>query len=350
MINKTLIFVSKKSQLAQALKLCDKLLLYGKTPFILTKYNFPVASQRYPVKHFRFYEKFFNVNFRNIKENAYDLFRFLSGEKISNDLTLRELTKYKGISLWDFSVEHISLKFQAILYEFNMLEAVLNFERPSTVIIISKHSDIEKLFALICEGKQIPFLIHNKTNSRKQNLNRIFKRLIFFTKRTKRFIRSLFYFGSNLIKIRGMRNKCKVIFFTSVKRYLNSIFPIIYKYKTNNGLIINSFPCSSKEIKKLGMPYMEFEGYKLYSVFDKCACRLLKKIYNSVNNSDFLNKAVYKGVPIGYVLRDIFKDLVFEVFYHNIQKIDIIRKILERHKPEVIVVIHYAVDISPAKG
>lgn len=345
-MHKTLIFVYKKSQLTQALHLYDKLSRQEKNTLVLTKYNSVADSQIYPVKDFKFYEKFSKLNFRNMREEAYDLFLFLPREKISDKLTFKELTKYKDISLWDLSIDYTLPRLQSVFYEFNMLEEALNFERPSAVIIMSENSNLEKLFALICKERQIPISIHNKTNSSRQNIYKVFKRFIFFIKKIKRFIKSLFYFSVNMIKTRRNDRKYKIIFFASVKRSLSSILPIIYKYDASERLVISTFSCSSKKFKELKIPYMDFYGYKLYGVFDRYAQRLLKEIYRSVYNRDFLNKVTYREVSIGAMLNDIFEELVFEIFYHNIQKVDIVREILVQHKPEAIVVIDYSVDIA----
>lgn len=348
MAYKTLIFVSKKSQFNQALKLYNSLFSNGENALILTRYIFSdfFLKQRYPIKDFQFYEKYLQISFQVIAQEAYGLFNSLAEEKAHNNLTLRELTKYKDISLWDLSVEDISLRFQKILYEFNMLEAVLNFERPSKIIVISEDSDLKQLLISICKERQIHFSIYNNAGKKNQNISKVFKRMVFLLKKVKRFKKSLFYFGVNLIKAREGSQKYKVIFFSSVERYLGSILPVIYKYDINERLIINTFPCSSKRFKALRIPYMDFDGYKLYSIYDKYAQRLLKEIYNSVHSNDFLNKIMYKKVSIGGILNDMLEELIFETFYHNIQKVDIIREILRQHKPRAIVVIHYSVDIA----
>ena len=340
-MRKALIFVYKKYQLVQALNLCDELSRDGKLPQILTKDSFAADSRQYPVKDFTFYEKSARLNFYSMREEAYGLFMSLPGEKISGDLSFRELAKYKDISLWDLSVDYITPRLQAILYEFNILEAVLNFERPSEVVIISEDSNLERLLVLVCKEKHIPVSICNKTNNRRPGINKA----VLLIKRTKRFMKGLVYFSFNMIKS-GRDKRYKIIFFPSVNRSLCSILPIIQKYDVNERLVINTFPCSSKKFKELGIPYREFWGYKWYAILDRNAHRLLKEIYDSARHSFFLNKVMYKGVSIGCMLEDMFEELVFDIFYHNIQKVDIVREILTRHKPEVVIVIHYSVDIA----
>lgn len=345
-MNKSLIFICEKSQLIQALNLEKKLSFEGKKTSLLTKRNFANNGKTYPVRDFKFYERTAKFNFHDMRKEAYGLFMSLGQKKISDKATLKKMTEYKGVSLWDMSVDYITPRLQSVLYEFNMLAYILTVEMPSQVIVINNEAGSEKLIELLCAQKNIPFSVHNKEEPKKQNIGGLSKKAVLLLKRIKRFSKSLFYLSLNTIKFRQKSKKYKVVFFPSVERYLCSVLPVIHKYNADERLVVSTFSCSSNKLKECGIDYRELWGYRLYDVFNKPVQNLLKEIYGLVSSDDFLSKIVYRNVLIGCMLNEIFEELIFEIFYHNVQKINIISNVLEQHKPETVVVIHYCVDVS----
>lgn len=342
----SIILAVNRAELPAALELYDKLNSIGKKALILTKDNTIASDKKFPVRSFQSYRNHFHFTYSNLMREAHGLLSSLAKEEVDKNLTLRELTKYKEVSLWDLSVQDIVSEFLPILYDLNTAETVLNFEKPREVHIINGVNNLEKIFGLVCKKKEIPFFIHKTANMRTFNLNKLFWKFIIFAKKIKRLLANLRFLFSNLIKSRNLNKKYKIVFFGSVERYLASILPVIFKYNNEERLVINIFSSSTKKLKELEIPYMDFYGYKPYGLINKDARNLLGKIQDAINkNNSFYDKLLFKEVAIGSILRNLFEKLIYEVFPHNMQKVDIARKILLSYRPEIVVVINSSVDI-----
>jgi len=343
----SIILVVNRAELSRALDLYNKLISIGKKALILTKDNIIVSDKKVSVRSFLSYRDSFKFAYSNLTQEVDDLFSSLAKQEVSKNLSLRELTKYKGVSLWDLSAQDILPELLLILHDLNILEAVLNFERPGEVYVINGVNNLGKVLELICKKRQIPFFIHKAANRRVLNLNKFFCKFIIFAKKIKRLLANLHFLFANLTKSKNLNKEYKVIFFTSLRRYLASILPITFKYNNEERLVINAFPSSSNELKEAKIPYMDFYGYKPYSLFNNRDARnLLRRIRNTINkNSLFCGKLLYKEVAIGTMVRSLFEKLIYEVFPHNMQKVDIARKILLSYRPEVIVAINSSIDI-----
>ncbi len=341
----SIILVINKQGLKTAFNIYNSLSRTGKNPLLLTTDDFSVPDKIYSVRRLQFYRDSSQIDYFKIKQEASDIFFSLGNKEISGSLTLRNLTMYKGVSLWDLSVRNVFADLLSILYDFNMAEAALDFEKPSEVHIINNGDNLAKIFELIAKKRQIHLFIHSMPGRRMLCINKFCYMPVFFARKIKRFFVSVYFLVNNLIKSGKLKKKYKVIFFTPVKRAFDSMLPVILKYNSEERLVIDSFlsGCSEK-MKENGIFYTDFLGYKLYSLFDGPALKNIRKMINK--NKNFYRELSYKGVPIGVMLDRTFDKLAGEIFFNNMENIDIIKKIFASHKTEAIVVVYYSVDIA----
>ena len=217
----SIIFLSDKRYLNSALELCDTLVQAGKKVLILADDNCDVAAKKYSIRRFEYYYDIFPKDYSTLRQDASALFDLLAEEEIYDGATLRELTKYNGVSLLDLSAKYIFSKLLPVLYYFNMLEAIVGFEKPSEAHIINGTSNSEKIFELICEKKQLPSFIH-KTPCRQKNacLKRCLKGAFAYVKQLKRFIVSLRCLLKNLLKFGRLTGDIKLYFSLRLKGIL----------------------------------------------------------------------------------------------------------------------------------
>lgn len=342
----SIILVNSKAELNIVFDLYNELMHIGKKVLIVTTDNVNVSDKRYFIRGFQYYQNFFPSNSFDIEQKASDLFYSLAKEEVSNNLSLQKLTMYKGVSLWELSVHYVFVELFLILSNFNMLEAVLNTEEPSEVYVINDINRLKEMLGLLCKERKISFFVRNKTNKRILDVKKFFCKFIVLARKIKRFFVSLRFLFSRLIKFKNLNKKYKVIFFSSVGRYLNSILPVMLKYNNEQRLVVDPSLGSSKTLKEFGIDYMDFYGYSLYDPFNLQTRGLLKRIQDTINKNAFFDRKVqYKGVYIGRLLVDTFERLICEIFPDNIQKINAIRRITSLHRPEVVAVINYSPDI-----
>lgn len=340
----SIIFPVNKQGMRIALDLYDEFSCKGKMPLLLTMDNEPVPDKRYSRRMFQSYRGLLQSDYCKIRQEIGDIFRSLGEKKVSGNLTLRELTMYKGVSLWDLSVQHVFAELLPALYNFNVIEAVLDFEKPSEIHIIGNSDNIAGVSKLISEKKQIRFFTHEIPVNSIGCISKFFRSFVIFAKKIKRFLVSFYFLIRNLIKSWKLNKKYKVIFFTPVKRAFDSILPVILKYNHKERLVINTFLSGClKKMKENEIFYTDYLGYKPYNLFGR---RILRKIRKTLNkNKCFYREVSYRGAPIRVMLDSIFDRFTGEIFSDIMQNVDIIRKIITSHKPEIIVVVHYSVDI-----
>ncbi|MDO8603581.1 MAG: UDP-N-acetylglucosamine 2-epimerase [Candidatus Omnitrophota bacterium] len=346
-INKSIILLTDGSDIKNAVVLYDKLVNAGKNPMVLAQDNVDIAYKRYAAKKFNHYKDFFHTSYADIRRDAHDLFYSLAEKEVCEGLKLRDLTAYKGVSLWNVSVQHVFSELLPILYKINMAYTVLDIENPSEVHCINSSSKLGRIFKLVCEKKQIPFFVYEKVNRDKLYLSWVFRRFIVFARTLKRFLVNLKFLSSNLAKFKKGRKKCKVIFFTSVKRCFDSILPVILKYNDEERLVVDTFSseCSAR-LKENRIFYMDFNGYKPYILFNPHVKRLLKEIKGAIRkNSSFYKDLLYKEVSIGSFMEDVMEEAICRIFPNSAYNIDVMRGIISRYEPRLIVVANYSADI-----
>lgn len=343
---KVIILVSDSKDLKASFDVYKKLVNSCAEILIVKNDNICVSDESYSVRSFQDYQGLFHSNYPALLKDAYDLFYSLGKRELRGNKPLREFTIYRGVSLWDVSVFSVFSELLPILHDFNMLETILDFEKPSDVYVIKDVNKLEKMMVLICKKKNINFYIRAKSEKKLLKIEKLFLETLFFLKKIKRFLRGLYFLTGNFIKSKKLNNKYKIIFFASVNRYLDSILPILDKYNSQERLVVNVFSCASKRLKKLKVPYVEFCGFKPYGFFDNESRSFIRKIKDEIGANGILFKGLsYKGVEIDSLLVDFFEKLVREIFVDELQKIDVIRKIILHYQPKAIVVINYDANI-----
>lgn len=352
-LTKNLILVSAKSGLAPAFKIYDRLTLLGTKSLILTGFGIEVSGQKYASKSMQFYQKAFRLNFNDIRQDSYSLFSSLAESEVYKGETLRKLTSYKDISLWDLCALYLSSEVIPLLYYINIGDKILDCEKPKKVYLVGS-GPLDKIFYLLCKKKSIDFHLEEAKNENGVSL--IMKKGIgwghLFIKRNKRLLVSFYYYVVNLVKYLRVNKSYKVIFFAPIERFFVSMLPVVKKYSGSNSLVVNSFPWgASKKLRENKVFYTDLYGYKLYGLFNWGTRAFLKNISTAVNSSNFFSKASYKGISHGDLFEGIIEKLIFEEFPEKIRLIDIVRKIILSFKPDTVVVSNTSYDIALiAKG
>lgn len=332
--------VSENSQLARAYKLYTILSRSGKQPFLLTGYGVNLPEAKYAFSSMQNYQKIFKTNFNVIQKETYDLFYSLAETEVCPSTTLRKLTDYQGVSLWDICAQYIFSELIPFLYYINITENILDLERPQKVHLIDKEGILENVFSSFCKKRFIELYRGKKNNCNLTSFLTIKLRYFLdFTRRIKRFLISLFFFAVNFVVSYRLRKTYKAIFFVPLERFFNSMLPIIQKYDRNDRLVIyNHILGSAERIKENKIPFTYFYGYKLYNIFNIKINKFLVKMKKVIYQSNFLAQIYYKKIPLGNYLSNFFIRLIQEKFPEAIREIDIIRKVIFSYKPDVIVI------------
>ncbi|MBU2541474.1 MAG: CDP-glycerol glycerophosphotransferase family protein [Candidatus Omnitrophica bacterium] len=346
---KSIIFVNERSQLGAAYKLYSSLSVSNRRIFILSAFNNGIIPKKYISRSLEYYQKKININFLNIKQDVYDFFSSLSEERMEDQTSLKTLTMYKGVSLWELSARYIFFELTPIIYDINLMQGILDFENPSQVHILGKISNLEKLVSLICQKKQITIFKHVKTSKRSLLLRNAFNKSLLFLKKGKKTLISLYFYLVNFKTSLKLNKQYKIIFFTPIERFFKSMLPVVFDYNDNDRLVIDTFQSSSSKIlKKNKISYTNFYGYKLYNLLPRQEIRqFLKRIHDLFFSSNYISdRLIYKGISLWPILMHKFRRLVYVEFPEKIRDIETIRKIVSLYRPKVIVVADYHFDIA----
>lgn len=333
---KALILVTDKAQLGYLANLYEHLFAKGKKALIFAP-EVKIKNNTYITRDLEYYQEIFKISYSQIKQETYKLFYSLADRYVYNGISLRELTNYKGVSLWDLSSPYVFADLMHTLYYINILDKILALEEPSEVYAIN-NSILADIFSLLCKKWHIAFVVGSFKQSVFPSLKKVFSKYLIFVKRAKRLCVSIYYSVYNFLKSYNLKGKYRVIFFAPAERFFISMLPVILKYKNNERLVINTFsPGSSKRIRENKIPYMDFYGYKLYSLFSWRISKFLKKIKDTIYKNSFLDDVLYKNLPLGLLLANLFEKTIGEHFPDKIREIDIVRKIILTYKPKVVV-------------
>ena len=336
----SLILVTSASQLKRAYRLCDYLSCLGRRSLILTAYEIEADSDKYPVRNLSYYQELFKINYLDIKQSAYNLFYSLASEEVYNGITLRNLTSYKDVSLWDLSVQYVFSELIPFIYYLDIADKILEFEKPQEVYAINSDTVIEEIFNLLCRKRLINFNAGAKSHNLKSGISKGSAKPLIFLKKIKRLCVSFYFSMLNFFKFLNLKGGRRIIFFVPTERFFISMLPVIRKYSDSERLVINNFLSgSSKKLKESRIFYTDMYGYNLYSLFNIKTERFLKRIKTALFRDDsvFFKDMLYKGLPIGGLLIGIFRKAIAIEFPEIIREIDIVRKIILSYKPKVIV-------------
>lgn len=345
---KSIILVNRSSELPKAFSLYDELLRQDGEPLILTRGNIDFFDKKYSARNFTYYQKFSHANYYEITRQAYGLFETLAEKMVHNDSTLRKLTIYNGVSLWDLSVKYLFLKLLPVLYNLNMAETILDFEQPLEIHTLNNTTRLQEAFNLACGKRQVKFFIHQTSEGKTLRLKNLFEKAVIFVKQMKRSSTNLYFLIINLFKSVKLNKKYKIIFFAPIERWLNSLLPVISKYSDKERLVVNTYLSgSARRLNRDGIPFVDFRGYLPYVLLSPKPRKFLKKIKNLFNKKNFCKKQVfYNDINITPLLYNIVLQLIEEFFPEKVREVDIVRKIILSYRPQLIVVTNHSSEIA----
>lgn len=334
---KSLILVNDKSQVKSAQDLYHTLFSLGKQPLLVTDEGIEINGQS--VKNIGEYQELFKIKFQEVKQQAYDLFYSLSERKVCGDTTLRQLTKYQTVSLWDLTAHYIFAELIPIFYYFKITTAILDYENPDEVYIIDYVNCWEKIFSLVCCKRKINCTLRAVAVSQVYKIKNYLGNPITFLKKIKRFLVSFGLLIMNLLESHHLNKTYKILFFAPTERFFISMLSLILKYNNSERLVINDFLSGSEsKLKERGVSYMHFYGFRLYKIFDRASGFFLRNIEDTICKNKFLNKVLYEDICLEPLLKNVFKRAIYVEFLERMREIDITRKIILAYKPKVVVV------------
>ncbi len=337
-----LILVSHKSGLERAYELYDSISFPTGRALILTDYAVEADKGRRLARNLSYYQELFDIKFRDMKQSTYNLLYSLSESKVCGGPTLRELTKYKGVSLWDLSAQYLYSELMPLLYYTQIIDKILEYEEPQRVYVIGSDSILGEVFFLLCKVKMVNFIVDARPRRHFLALiKKLFNKYSMFLKRVKRLCLSSYFFMSNLLNSRKLNKKYKLIFFAPTERFLFSMIPLIKKYSPSQRLVINDYLSgSSATLRKNKISYTDFYGYSFYNLFSVRASIFLKIIKKAIfaEEREFFKNILYNGLPIGGLLECAFEKAIFAEIHDRMREVDSARKIFSSYMPEVVVV------------
>jgi len=347
----TIILVTDSDQANYACQLYDQAIKDRNSTLILASEEVALDKRKYRLKSLKHYQELLKIDYSQVRQEAYELFYSLAEREVYPGACLRKLTAYKGVSLWDLSANFVFLHLIPLLYYLKIAEAVLNFQKPSQLYIIHSNGGegeiLEQVFCLLCKKNQIKFTLKYLSKKRFLWLKSRLKKLHNSGKRIKRLGISLYLFSLNLVKSRKLKRKYKLIFFTPTERFFLSMLPIIEKYKTSDRLVINTyfFESADKQLRNRKIPYLDFYGFKLYSLMRHTKSDL-NRVKLAIQEPAFYKSIYYDNFCIGELLIGVFEELFDEHFSERIREVDIIRKIVLSFTPEVVVAADCSANIT----
>lgn len=284
-----------------------------------------------------------NIKLADIWKDFCLLFINWADVRLRNSSTLRDLTKYDGISLWEISSQELLKELTTIIDKINGAEEALKAEVPAEVIIFNSKGLLEKVFLSFCQTRRIPIRIHraHKILGRGFPFPNLFFSIVEFSKKIKRFLVSARYCLSGFLRQRlKIQLKPKVIFFVSLERYLETLLPVINLFRQEERLVINlTLPGSAQKLRQENIFFAEFDGYILNYPFNKRVDKFLQKIWHTIESDlEFQKKLNYKDIPLWDLVREVFYNLIFVIFKNKMYRLDVVRKIIISYRPKVIVI------------
>ena len=160
--NKIIILITKDSQIKFALDLKKRLSAQRRhDEIILLGDENVVLESRDDVKSMTMYRISGSVKFGDIWKDTHALISNWAKEKINKEITLQEATRYKGISLWDISIQEMLHKFNPVIKGINVVDEVMRIEIPNRIILLGTSELLEKIILLSCKTKNISLDIYN---------------------------------------------------------------------------------------------------------------------------------------------------------------------------------------------
>ncbi len=347
--HKILIIITRNPQIDFALELEKKLLDKNNEVTLLIDDNISL-SKKDNVKPLGFYKTSRNIAFRDIWKDSHKLISDWAEEKVAGNTTLRELTQYERISLWDVSIDAILDKLNLLIEKINVIDEVLKIELPDEVIILDTMDLLEQTVLLFCKARKIPIKIYkiSKSEYLKCKIFNFINPVIDLARRIKRFLLSIYFCAFNFLQhIRNSGVKPKIIFFSTAERYLDTLLPVMNLFNNNERLMINATaPSLSFRLRRENIYFKEFFGYLLNFPLNRNADKFLRNVWNIITKSkEFQDKLTYKKISLWPILKSIFRDLNFTIFKNYIYRLNVTKKIILSYNPKAIVVLNNPQDI-----
>ncbi|MBN1913120.1 MAG: hypothetical protein JW788_01830 [Candidatus Omnitrophica bacterium] len=342
------ILVCAKEQLAEAIFLYGRIEEEGGNPLLLTDFGI-IAPERFAQRNLQSFQDIFALDFNNIRQKTYDFFYLLSGLPLRDGITLRQLTAYRNVPLWDLSARHVFEKLIPFAYYIDMAGLIFGGQKPQAVYVLSNSHLLEKACVLFCKNSGIKIAMAKEKRSLVTGvIDKAIKEIMRQVKGVKRFLVSFFLFYRNRLKSFGCKTGRKIIFFAPTKRFFTAMLPVINKYRPEEYLVVNTYASQAEGLLKgCGIDYSDLCGYRLYSMFTPSMDRFLKEIRQEVEASGFFRcNAVYDKLPIGDFLSEVFDGLLFDVFRQGARMVDLVKRALDLNKPKAVVLADCSYDIA----
>lgn len=347
--NKIIILITKESQVRAALDLKKRLLSQRcQDEIILLADEKVILGSRDDIKPITTYITSGSLNSEIVLRDTHAFIFNCTKEKINKGRTLQEITRYKGISLWDISIQEMLHNFGPVIKYIKIVNEIMRIEIPNRVILLGTSELLEKTTLLFCKTKNISLDIYNKdakTPHIKVRINNFINLTIDFARSLKRFLKSLYFYIFNLMHDANISPK--VLFFTVKERALDNILPVIKLFDEKERLIVDSsIPSAGLTLQSEKISFKQFYGYLLDCPVNINRINFLRRIWYLINNAEsFQENLSYKGIPLWDLLKDSFHFLISDVYKEKIHRLNIMEKILSLHKPRAIVVCDSTVDI-----
>lgn len=344
----SIIFVANNLQLKQACRMHNGLAESGEKVLIISEDEIEVKKEgRNHIRSLSYYQRIFRLDYLEMHKKAYGFFYTLANQRVCEDLTLRELSNYQGVSLWELSAEYVISELISISYQIGICKAILAHEQPQKVYFFNSQGNLEKILHLLCEKKKIDFFILTEdSNVFLNKLEVALKETVFFLKRIKRFCISLCCFIKNLLKSPQLNKTYKTIFFAPIERFLLSMLPVILQYNNSERLVINIFPFGSmRKMKENKILYTDLYGYKLYPLLNRKIEAFILKIKQTIKRHSFFDNILYEDLPIKLLLERVVKQAIFQQFTEKARLIYLVRRTILSYKPRVIITADISYDI-----
>lgn len=370
----TLIVLGHKGQLARAFRLLQRAKGDFDTPTIVSsgKEGIKTALAQKgliarDLEEYRAAEE----NYKTAASEAFRLLEEWGKICLSDRLTLEEATSYDGISLWKAMELNLGLAFLVPLIDrLQLIERVLEVERPGRVILEGGTDEDRVLFALAARARGISVEAH--TTKLVPGLFTMLRRFgrtksiqlfgMTLTYRVPTFLlaplwrtKSLFYRLAGSLANRHLRaldgqsaavhRQPTVLFLSVVQRFTDIILPVIRELQRRGNfralVLDRRFSTGRSKLQEAQIPYRILEGYE-----DRTTRRHVRKAARDFRGRwDLLRRDPvvaasfrWRNLPLWGVVKRRLRDNFFVGFPELVQIIETAKRAFIMERPEAVVV------------
>ncbi len=265
----------------------------------------------------------------------------------------KELLSFNGISLWDAYDALIWRKMFRLIPQIFLFVECLKAERPDKIFVIGNGDTFRKV-SLINQILRLNANVKHLTdaqNTLSEFFDEFAKILFLKIKKFRPFVEYImlcpkFFFR----RLNINKKKKKILFYLSTRNHFFNAHPIIKRLSTNENVEIKTICLDlfligkkakvARELSKTKIDFNRLQEYSSisllkrilrgYGVMNRC-WRLIEK------NKDSLEEVLFHNVNFTPLLMDYFKRLVLYELQYIIYYFELIREMLRKEKPDMIV-------------